>query len=70
MSTYILSSEELREIIIGKAQYRKCPACDSKGLELAAYDFAGNPCHNDHEEAQHFPCDACNGLGYLKVPQE
>lgn len=65
-----LDNEELREIILGKTTFRKCPACDNKGQVY--YDgrtgFGVGPYPPSNvaiEDIATDRCDDCDGLGYL-----
>lgn len=58
----------MRDIIFGRVQYRKCPACDNDGM--IHYDGetgdGANPypipnCECPAEDA----CEECDGLAYL-----
>lgn len=66
-----LQNEELRDIILGRVTYRKCPACDTNGqqywnaengLGVGPFPPAGiNPDDIASGDCQ----DGCNGLGYI-----
>lgn len=66
MKWFELSAEELRNIIIGKTLYRKCPLCDNDGDEIQAYDDEGEPCASDHPEAMRDTCQNCDGVAFIK----
>ena len=65
------SNEELRDIILGRVTYRKCPACDANGQQywdgesgmgVGPFPPAGiNPDDIASGDCQ----DGCNGLGYI-----
>lgn len=66
---YELSKEELRDVIFGRIQYRKCPACDNDGVEWyngktgdAARPFP-DPSWGKWTESQE--CPECDGLGFV-----
>ena len=63
-----LETEVLREIILGKRTYRKCPACDNNGVEY--WDESGESVlpYPHPDWGSHYntgPCENCDGLGYL-----
>lgn len=66
MNWFQLSTEQLRNIIIGKTLYRKCPLCDNDGLEFQAINSDGNPCASDHPDAMRDICENCDGLAFIK----
>lgn len=64
-----LETQEIRDLILGKIKYRKCPCCDNKGREY--YDDTTsegrypspsgiNPANLDSDE-----CENCKGLAYI-----
>jgi len=65
-----MDSEYFRGVITGKIRYRKCPLCDNNGVEIQAYDDMGEPCQSDHPEAQRHPCEACDEVGFIEIPEE
>lgn len=67
-----IEPEELRDIILGKQEYRRCPQCDGRGrvfylnssdeaVSFKVYDESDDKDQDDQ-------CDNCNGVGYLKKP--
>ncbi len=69
MDIYI-STKDLREIILGKITYRKCPNCDQNGNEH--WDDDGRtvlpaPLPGWKEYGS---CQNCNGLGYIQNTSE
>lgn len=55
------TSDELRDIIFGRATITKCPACDKEGKCFG--DENGNIVQ---EETDYFEwCEECNGLAYI-----
>jgi len=67
---YISCSKEwLRDVIIGKIQFRKCPACDTDGVGITKYDENGEPAPSEYEgETMRYECDCCQGLAFLENP--
>jgi hypothetical protein len=68
MNHFELSRDEFRAIILGKITYRKCPCCDSEGLEY--WDENGNgtgPCPRPEwgDNYESGLCDNCDGLGFI-----
>jgi hypothetical protein len=62
--------EELKYLIKGKIQWRKCPECDNNGLQyfdgstglgVAPYPLPGIP----EEDLASENCDNCYGLAYI-----
>lgn len=68
MSEIYVTSEELRDIILGKITYRKCPCCDSNGTEY--WDIDGEVvlpyAHPDWEDYNQGECENCDGVGYIQ----
>jgi hypothetical protein len=66
---YELEKCELRDIIFGRVQYKKCPACDTDGYVWyngetgCAALPSPDPSWGEWTECQE--CDECNGLGYI-----
>lgn len=63
------SRDELRGIILGKIQYRKCPNCDVNGREYWDENGEGagpypRPEWGDNYESG--SCENCDGLGYIQ----
>jgi hypothetical protein len=63
-------TEELNRAIRGIDSYRKCPNCDANGIELQSYDASGDPCGSECNTAMRFPCEDCNQLGFIKIPND
>lgn len=65
-----ISIEELRNIILGKIQYKKCPCCDNNGFEY--WDEEGisvlpSPLPEWGENYGKGICENCNGLGFIQI---
>jgi hypothetical protein len=70
MSAIFIEIDDLRDIITGKAQFRKCPACDKNGREY--WDETGvsvlpypHPDWGDNYESG--LCEECSGIGYVRI---
>ena len=68
MNTFVFDKEELRNIILGKVTYRKCPSCDNDGREY--WDETGasvlpypHPDWGDNYNTGN--CENCDGIGYV-----
>ena len=66
-----LYNEELRDIILGKTTFRKCPCCDNNGRVY--YDgntgLGVGPCPPAgiaEEDIADDTCDDCHGLGFIQ----
>ncbi len=64
-----LSKDQLRDIILGKVTFRKCPSCDNNGVEYwcgltgaGAGPFARPEWGENCESGD---CENCDGLGYI-----
>ena len=64
--------EEVREIIQGKVNFRKCPCCDNNGQEW--WDGATGtgvgpsaPANCAEDDICHDDCQACHGLAYIAI---
>lgn len=69
MNEFTFDKEDLLDIILGKVQYRKCPCCDSNGLQFWDEDGMGLGPYPRQEWGEDYgqgPCDNCDGLGYIK----
>ena len=63
-----LTNSELRDIILGKTTYKKCPGCDQNGREyweetgtvVLPYPLATWISHDSGL------CQSCDGLGYIQ----
>lgn len=63
-----LEAEELREIILGKIVYRKCPCCDKEGMEYWSEDgeeVGPAPKPEWGEFYNEGECENCKGLGFV-----
>lgn len=63
------SNEWIRQVISGEITFRKCPACDSNGIEYQAYNEYGNSCNADDETAERHPCEKCDRIAYIQIPK-
>ncbi len=68
---HTFSNEELRDIILKKVTYEKCPMCDNNGQEwwdgatgLGASPFP--PPGVDPDDLAHGDCDNCAGLAFIQ----
>lgn len=64
----ILSTEELRNIILGKTVFKKCPCCDKNGTEY--WDEDGNnagpaPRPEWGNDFCTGTCENCDGVAYV-----
>ncbi len=70
MNNYFeLSRDELREIILGKIHYRKCPNCDNNGREYWDENGEGVSPFPREEWGDNYnegACENCDGLGYVQ----
>lgn len=61
--------EELKDLIKGKIQWRKCPECDNNGLQYfdgaTGMGVSSSPSGIDPEELAWENCDNCYGLAYI-----
>lgn len=61
--------EELKDLIKGKIQWRKCPECDNNGLQYfdgaTGMGVSASPSGIDPEELAWENCDNCHGLAYI-----
>lgn len=65
-----LSNEEARAIALGKFTARKCPMCDSRGIEYwdgnTGFGSGPNPPRDiPAEDVSWGSCENCNGVGYI-----
>jgi hypothetical protein len=63
-----ITPEELREIILGKITFRKCPCCDNDGYEY--WDENGisalpSPHPSWKDNYTKGACQNCHGIGYI-----
>lgn len=63
-----VDSAYMRGVINGTITFRKCPNCDSDGVEIQSYDDNGEPCKSADENATRYACDKCNGIGFIEIP--
>ena len=62
------SNEWIRGVINGTITFRKCPNCDSEGIENQAFDENGDPCSPDNETAHRETCEKCDGIAFIEIP--
>jgi hypothetical protein len=62
------SHDWLRAVISGEIQFRKCPACDNKGIEYQVYDENGETCPSDAPTATRYKCEKCHGIAFIEIP--
>lgn len=63
-----LDAEELRDILLGKMVYKKCPCCDKEGLEYwneDGEDVSPAPKAEWGEDYCSGTCENCNGLAFV-----
>lgn len=63
-----LTINEMRDIIFGRVQYRKCPACDNNGeihYDGATGDGANPFPIPNCEYPETETCSECDGLAYV-----
>ena len=68
----------LRDVILGKIEWRKCPVCAGRGFEYYSGETGevwGNPLDNEATIQESLGewcdtdyCENCQGLGYIEIP--
>jgi len=69
-----IESKELRDIILGKITFRKCPMCYGEGNMFWTEASEDNCSKRTYEEAGGWGvegnstdwCDTCNGVGFIQ----
>ena len=65
----MLDAEEVRDLILGKLKYRKCPCCDNNGVEYwdgeTGMGASPSPSGINPEWLAWGSCENCNGLGFI-----
>ena len=65
----MLYTEEVRDLILGKLKYRKCPCCDNNGLGYrdgeTGVGASPSPSGISFECLSWGLCENCNGLGFI-----
>jgi len=65
----MLDTHEVRDLILGKLKYRKCPCCDNQGLEYwdgsTGMGVNPSPAGIDPENLSWGFCENCSGLGFI-----
>ena len=69
MSIYV-EVEWLRDVILGKIAFKKCPQCDMNGTEYWTRDgISIHPTQvKDILEVERGSCQNCDGLGFVELP--
>jgi uncharacterized protein with PIN domain len=63
--------EELRDIILGKFQFRRCPRCDNEGRTWGTENGIEIPPQEANPNIHTWePCESCSGLAYIPIPEE
>lgn len=66
---FTVDSSFLNQVIKGEITFRKCPNCDSCGIEIQHWSpNTGLPCSSYEEGAYRDKCDSCNGIGFIEIP--
>lgn len=68
MKYFEFTAGELRRIIFGKDNFRKCPSCDKEGKEYWNEDgslVGSAPLPEWGDNYQRGDCQDCDGLGYV-----
>ena len=63
-----LTTEEYRNIILGKRKFEKCLCCDNSGYEYWDEDGVSvlpYPHKDWGDRYSRGPCENCNGIGYV-----
>lgn len=65
----MLDAEEVRDLILGKLKYRKCPCCDNNGTVYwdgkTGEGESSSPSGIDPEWISYGGCENCKSLGYI-----
>lgn len=69
ISTLMVESGFINQIIRGVIKWRKCPDCDKYGIELQWYDENGNPVKTGTPNASQSDCECetCGGIGFIDI---
>lgn len=66
---YGIEIDELKDLILGKIHWRKCPMCDADGRQYwdgeTGMGVSASPSGINPEWLEWDNCDNCHGLGYI-----